>query len=97
MSEPDRPSDIDKLLAEVESSLSGKPAPATPARRDDTPVASSGGGLRARSRTALVVGAGAAGGVFLLFALLPFLGAMSGAAGAFVGAFVAALIFRRRR
>jgi hypothetical protein len=97
MSEPDRRSDIDKLLAEVESSLSGKPAPATPARRDEAPVATSGGGLRARTRTAVVVGAGSAGVVLLLFALLPFLGAISGAAGAFLGAFVAALLFRRRR
>ncbi len=42
---------------------------------------------------ALVAGAVAAGVVWLLFAILPFLGAFSGAAGAFVGAFAATLIW----
>jgi hypothetical protein len=35
----------------------------------------------------------AAGVVWLLFAILPFLGALSGAAGAFAGAFAATLIW----
>ena len=100
MSDANGPTDYEKLLAEVESTLSGTPAaPATPARKGGaaTPEARSGGGLRVRARTALVVGAGSAAAVFLLFALLPFLGAFSGAAGAFVGAFAAAFVLRRSR
>jgi len=42
---------------------------------------------------ALVAGGVAAGVVWLLFAILPFLGAFSGAAGAFAGAFAATLIW----
>lgn len=41
---------------------------------------------------ALVAGGVAAAVVWLLFAILPFLGSFSGAAGAFVGAFAAVLI-----
>lgn len=97
MSDASGPTDYEKLLAEVESTLSGKPA--TPARRAQapTPEPASRGGLRGRARTAVVVGAGSAAAVFVLFALLPFLGAFSGAAGAFLGAFAAAFVLRRGR
>lgn len=97
MSDANGPTDYEKLLAEVESTLSGKPA--TPAKRAQapTPEGRSAGGVRSRARTAAVVGAGSAAVVFLLFALLPFLGAFSGAAGAFVGAFAAAFVLRRSR
>lgn len=97
MARNDRPDDIDALLAEVEHSLSGAPAAQrgkAPARREEP--SSSGGAL---SRAA-VAGAVAAVVVFVLFGLLPFLGATSGAAGAFLGAAVTALVLgllHRRR
>ena len=50
-----------------------------------------------RLRTALTVGAVAGAGVWVLFALLPFLRATSGGVGAFLAAFAATLLFRRRR
>ncbi len=45
---------------------------------------------------AVVAGVLAALIVFGLFSVLPFLGATSGAAGAFLGTFVAVLLLRRR-
>lgn len=94
MAEHDKGSDIERLLAEVEGTLSGKPAGAPAGREVERER--SGGGLTARARTAAVAGAVAAGGVFLLFTLLPFLRAPSGAVGAFLAAFVAVLVLRRR-
>ena len=96
MTDPDRQTDIEKLLAEVDGSLSGRPA--TPARRAEpaTPATRAFGGLRARARTSVAAGAAAAVTVGALFVLLPFLGAISGAAGAFLGAFAVALVLRRR-
>jgi hypothetical protein len=96
MARNDRPDDIDALLAQVEQSLSGAPAPQrgkAPARREQ-PTASGGTVSRA-----VMAGAVAAVVVFVLFALLPFLGATSGAAGAFLGAVVTALVlgFLHRR
>lgn len=96
MADPGKDSEIDRLLAEVDSALGGKP--------DRSVVPASGGQarpsrrarLRQRSSTAAVAGAVAAGGVWLLFAFLPFLGAIDGAAGAFVGVFAYALLTRRR-
>lgn len=99
MAREDRPDDIDSLLAEVERSLSGAPAPQrgkAPATRQSGTPAPSGGGALSRAAVAGVV---AAVVVFVLFALLPFLGATSGAAGAFLGATVTALVlgFLHRR
>jgi hypothetical protein len=96
MTEPDRQTDIEKLLAEVDGSLSGRPA--TPARHAEpaTPATRALGGLRTRARGSVVAGAAAAVTVGGLFVLLPFLGAISGAAGAFLGAFAVALVLRRR-
>jgi|SRR5262245_5676185 len=97
MADPGKDSEYDRLLAEVDSALGGKP--------DRAVVPASGGAptrptwrerLRQRSSNAAVAGGLAAGGVFLLFALLPFLGAPSGAVGAFVGVFAYALLMRRR-
>ena len=97
MAEPGKESDIDKLLAEVNSALEGKPdrsvVPAAD-RAQERPT------LRARATdrltSAAVAGLIAAGVVWLLFAVLPFLGAPSGAAGAFLGVFAAVLLVRRR-
>jgi len=97
MAEPGKESDIDKLLAEVNSALEGKP--------DRSVVPTAGRGqehptLRARATnrlsSAAVAGLIAAGVVWLLFAVLPFLGAPSGAAGALLGVFAAVLLVRRR-
>lgn len=95
MADPDKGTDADKLLAEVDHMLSG-PSGARPAKREPEQDQRSGG-LRARVRAAAVTGAVGAGFVWLLFAFLPFLGATSGAAGAFLAGFVAVLVLRRRR
>ena len=97
MADPDKRTDIEKLLAETDMMLSG--ASGTPARPvqqqggEDTRV----GGLVGQVRAAAVSAAVTATLVWLLFAVLPFLRATSGAVGAFMAAFVAVLVFRRRR
>ncbi|MDQ1629084.1 MAG: hypothetical protein QOI54_2828 [Actinomycetota bacterium] len=99
MAERDEPTDIDKLLAEVDGML-GDRAPARPAARAPAARAASDAdepaGVVRRVRAAAVSGALAAGVVWVAFALLPFLRATSGAAGAFLAAFVAVLVLRRR-
>jgi len=104
MSDPDKSSDIEKLLAEVDRSLGASPAQRPSGAADAKPAgeartsrfASTRAGARARFRFALTAATVAAGGVFLLFAMLPYLGAFSGAAGAFVATFVSLFVFRRR-
>ncbi|MGH8834541.1 MAG: hypothetical protein ACRDWG_06035 [Actinomycetes bacterium] len=97
MADPGKDSEIDRLLAEVDSALGGKPnRSVVPASGGDSPRPTRRAKLRQRASTAAVAGAVAAGGVWLLFALLPFFGAMSGAAGAFVAVFAYALVMRRR-
>lgn len=93
--------DMEKLLREAEQTLGGR-AGAEPARRSgsrraarSTPPARKGG--RGAVGIAATSGAAAAALVFVLFGLVPFLGALSGAAGAFVGVFLAVLIGRLRR
>ena len=88
--------DIDKLLAEVEGVVGGKPA-RTPAPRGDRPAEPVAAGLTARVRSAVVSGAVAAAVVWVVFALVPFLGATSGAAGAFLATLVTVLVLPRRR
>jgi hypothetical protein len=97
MAERDKGTDVDKLLAEVDGMLSG--GGTTPARSVQPHGAEehSTGGLVGQLRAAAVSGAVASVGVWFLFAILPFLRATSGAVGAFLAAFVAVLIFRRRR
>jgi hypothetical protein len=90
----DKRTDIDRLLAEVEGTLSGRPAGA--ASREVQQDGGTRRGLGARARNAAVSGAFAGGAVFVLFMLLPFLRAPSGAVGAFLGAFVVALVLRRK-
>jgi hypothetical protein len=84
--------EIERLLAEVDGTLgrggrttsgSGQAEPAKPP-----------GKLEMSARVGAVSGALAAAGVFALFAVLPFFGAFSGAAGAFVATFC--IIFAQR-
>lgn len=86
------PDEIDRLLREVESTLGGAPGRPPAGRAEAVP--------RRRRRGALptATAAAAAAGVliFVLFVLLPFLGAISGAAGAFLGVFGTVLIGRLR-
>lgn len=96
MTDPGKNSEIDRLLAEVDGALGGKPDRAVVPASDSTARPTRRERLRQRASTAAVAGAVAAGGVWLLFAFLPFLGAFDGAAGAFVGVFAYALIMRRR-
>jgi hypothetical protein len=101
MADRDKGTDVDKLLAEVDGMLSGGgSAPRRPvAPVEDSESAPDGllGGLVAQVRTATVSAAVAGVGVWLIFAVLPFLRAPSGAIGAFLATFVAVLVFRRRR
>lgn len=94
MGEADRRNDIEKLLADAEAALGAGSPPAQarpPAAGENTT-----GVLVRRMRFAALAGATTAAAVWLLFALLPFLGATSGAAGAFLATFVALVLLRRR-
>jgi hypothetical protein len=105
MADRDKPTDIDKLLAEVDGMIdggtgtTGKPASrasrasVAPAGADDD----EGFGFVARVRSAAVTAVVGGGVVWVLFALLPFLRATSGGIGAFLATFVAVLVLRRRR
>ena len=97
MADPDKRTDIDRLLAETDIALSGaggRPARPVQAQRDpDSPS----GGLVSQLRVAGVSAAVTAATVWMLFAVLPFLRATSGAVGAFLATFVAVLVLRRRR
>jgi hypothetical protein len=101
--------DIDKLLAEVDRMTGDRPAaPSPPAvprarRRRGSELAPQDDSLGAvvrdlggRGRTAVVAAAVAYAAVFVIFAVLPFFGALSGAAGAGLATFVAVLLRRRR-
>jgi hypothetical protein len=96
MADRDKGTDIDKLLAEVDGMLTGG---GTPAKRAVQPANDSSwsDGVVAQLRTAVASGAVAAVVVWFVFAVLPFLRAPSGAIGAFLAAFGAVLVFRRRR
>lgn len=85
-----RDDDIERLLAEVDGTLGGSKTPAKRPRRE----AASGG---SQVSTPVLAGVLAGGLVFLLFAVLPFLGAFSGAAGAFLGAAGTAIVLSMRR
>lgn len=84
--------DIERLLAEAEGALGGRSA-RTPARGESA-AAKAPGTFEASARVAAVGGALAAAVVFGLFAVLPFFGAFSGAAGAFVATFF--IVFLQR-
>lgn len=97
MADRDKGTDIDKLLADVDGMLTG--GGTTPSRSVAPAGAeqSASGGFVAQVRAATVSGVVAAVGVWCVFAVLPFLRAPSGAIGAFLGTFLAVLVFRRRR
>ena len=90
--------DYDKLLADVERSLGGgapAPTPGRPSKRGGAhpaAVPAERGRLATNVQVAVVSGAVAAGLVFLLFFFVPFLGAVSGAAGAFLATTLAVLV-----
>ena len=94
MAEPREPSETERLLAEVDGMLGGG------SRRSVQPHGAADpqpGWLVGQLRSAALVGAVAGAGVWLLFALLPFLRAGSGAVGAFLAAFAVTVLLRRRR
>ena len=97
VADPDKRTDIDKLLAEADQMLAGPGA--TPARAVEPRKGTEAepGRVVEQLRAAALSGAVAAAAVWVLFAVLPFLRATSGAAGAFLAAFAAVLVFRRRR
>ncbi|GAA0638508.1 hypothetical protein GCM10009547_48380 [Sporichthya brevicatena] len=97
--------EIDRLIAEADAAL-GRPAASPPARsrREPAPVADAAverppGRFETSLKVSAVSGGVAAALVFATFAVLPFLGAFSGAAGAFVATFAIVLgqrLFRRK-
>lgn len=89
--EKDDGDDIESLLAEAERTLAGGTA-RPPARHDERPVERAG-----RVRTAAVSAVVAGGAVWVLFAVLPFLRAGSGAVGAFLATFAVLLVLGGRR
>lgn len=91
--DPDKRSEIDRLLAEVEA-IDSRPAAVPP--RPEPARSHAGASIAARVRLAATTGVVSAGLVWVAFALLPFLGATSGAVGAFLATFVAVLVLRRR-
>lgn len=94
MAERDDRSDIDKLLAETEAVLgAGERAPAP---RHNADVQNAPRNIASRLRLAALTAVPAAAAVWVIFAFLPFLGATSGAAGAFLAAFVAVALLRGR-
>ena len=97
MADPDKRTDIDKLLAEADRMLAGPGATPGRAVQPRQGTESDPGGLVEQVRAAALSGALAAAAVWFLFAVLPFLRATSGAVGAFLATFVAVLVFRRRR
>ena len=90
----DKQSEIDKLLAEVDGVVGRtRDASAAPTGRSK---GSPGQRLNSRARVAVVSGVIAAAVVWAIFAILPFLGAFSGAAGAFLATFASVFLLRRK-
>lgn len=97
--------EIERLIAEADAILGRGPAAPPPARlpaRASTASQSPRprGPLESTVRVSAISGGVAAAGVFGAFAVLPFFGAISGAAGAFVATFCIVLgqrIVRRKR
>jgi hypothetical protein len=92
----EEPDDIERLLAEVDQSLSG--GTKVPARKQGSSPTRDGDGVSALV-PAVVSGVVAAVVVWVLFLFVPLLGEWSGAAGAFLGAAGTALVLQllRRR
>ena len=101
--------EIDRLIAEADAALGIRPAgrPVTgpaarpvPARAADAAVERPPGRFESSLKVSAASGGVAAALVFATFAVLPFFGAFSGAAGAFVATFFIVLgqrIFGRRK
>lgn len=92
--------EIDRLIAEAEAVLGNRPPRPPVAAGRPAPVEPATGRFDSSVKVSALSGGVAAALVFATFAVLPFLGAFSGAAGAFVATFVIVLgqrIFRRRR
>jgi hypothetical protein len=91
--------EIDRLIAEADAALGRRPAPV--ARQSaPAPVERTPGKFETSVKASAVSGGVAAALVFAVFAVLPFFGAFSGAAGAFVATFFIILgqrLARRRR
>ena len=94
--------EIDRLIAEAEAALGNRPVaprPAGPPARSSS-AEPAAGRYDSPVKVSAISGGVAAALVFATFAVLPFLGALSGAAGAFVATFFIVLgqrLFRRRR
>ena len=94
MKDPDKRSDIERLLAEAEAAIGGGPPPVVPRGGEaDAPARRA---LSTAVGRAAVSGLTAAAVIWVVFAFLPFLGAPSGAVAAFVSTFITVLVLRRR-
>jgi hypothetical protein len=94
--------EIDRLIAEADAALGNRPAARpTPDRRPEAaPAERTAGKLETSVKASAFSGGMAAAVVFATFAVLPFFGALSGAAGAFVATFFIILgqrMFRRKK
>jgi hypothetical protein len=78
--------EIDRLIAEADAALGRRPAPVAK-RTESAPVERAPGRFESSVKVSAVSGGVAAALVFATFAVLPFFGAFSGAAGAFVATF----------
>ncbi len=96
MADNREPSETERLLAEVDGMLAG-PSPKGRSVQPLDSAADGPGRVMSRVRSALVVGAVSGAGVWVLFAVLPFLRATSGGIGALLAATAVTLLFRRRR
>jgi hypothetical protein len=88
--------EYEKLLREVERITGGTPAKPAPAESSE-PETRSKGRVDVAFGRALTAATASAVFVFVLFILLPFLGSVQGAAGAFVGTFAAVFVLSLRR
>lgn len=91
--------EIDRLIAEADAALGRRPAPVA---KQAAPAATEPprGKFETSVKASAVSGGVAAALVFVAFAVLPFFGAFSGAAGAFVATFFIILgqrLVRRRK
>jgi hypothetical protein len=91
--------EIDRLIAEADAALGKRPAPVARSSAP-APVERPSGRFETSVKASAISGGVAAALVFAVFAVLPFFGAFSGAAGAFVATFFIILgqrLMRKRR